>query len=377
MTTVADPSTTEFQTATETTTTTETETTGITETTTYHMTWTITSTATTTVTTTVEPGSTLPLLRRAPTITYIPTSQDTPTDGPTDAPIATDAPTDTPTDAPTVTDTPTDVPTDTVTDTETPIDLPFPAYATEACTSFAKYQSACSRAAGVLPTTITVPGAAETVSVTETVAIGGEPVTMATTTTVTEVTTEMTTTTITETTTVIDAFVTTTTTETVVVTATASPNIVVNGDFERVEMEGWRATAGMDVGLVELEAGNHVLAFPSLAESMYAGVLTMLRGVPETVYTCTFQRAWKYQLQQGVWPMVMFPQGSVQINGVTKVGMVMGDNEAGVFKTQTFSYVSTGSDTLAFAAMSPQSSAFGTNEFWLDNVSCVATGQVR
>ncbi|KAL2133615.1 hypothetical protein VTI74DRAFT_2017 [Chaetomium olivicolor] len=203
------------------------------------------------------------------------------------------------------------------------------------------------------PHHITEPALSETITVTETFIAGGEPITLATMTTLM----------------VPRDHRTTTATVTATVTAVPDLNIAISGDFEKATMEGGRVDQGPDVGIVEV-GSNHALAFRHLGNFAYTKISTTVVGVIGTTDSCTFERAWEYQL--GWLPeRHLLPIGGVSVNGQARVAMFMRSGEAGVFKTRTFTFVSTGSHLLQFQAYSPQDAGAGLNEFYLDNVSCV------
>ncbi|KAM7193994.1 hypothetical protein V8F33_007500 [Rhypophila sp. PSN 637] len=246
----------------------------------------------------------------------------------------------------------------------------FPAYAS-ACTSFAKYTSACS-CVGVFPETVTASAPSTTVTVTST-----------STSTSTYTTTTSTTTTsplsVTETTLLTSTLTTTVTASTATATTTSTAsltNIVINGRFNQ-GLASWVITRNSQIsGSV---TPNGVLRTGNMFNNNLFEMRQTLMGTqPGTEYNCRYD--WHFTNHYET----LYTNGNTYVPYVhVYINNDLYDNSTpqpprspGVWYTTEFSFVSSsGSDILWFDCASPQARTGpggGSNFLSLDNVACFA-----
>ncbi|KAB5559763.1 hypothetical protein GE09DRAFT_1114168 [Coniochaeta sp. 2T2.1] len=248
----------------------------------------------------------------------------------------------------------------------------FPAYASP-CTSYAKYSSACS-CMGYFPDTITV--AAPTTTITVRTTLSSTSTSSATTsTTITAALSITETTFVTSTVTVstIDATTTILSTDTAVAT-----NIVKNGRFEN-QLTSWTITRDSQISAsIVRTAGNSVLRTGNMYNNNLFEMKQLLNGVRGAKYTCRYD--WLFTTYYETLyddTKTYVPYVHVYINNGIKDNVTPEPpNVAGQWYTSTFTFTSSGSDTLWFDCASPQARnglGGGPNFLSLDNVSCVAS----
>ncbi|KAM7213283.1 hypothetical protein V8F06_011349 [Rhypophila decipiens] len=245
----------------------------------------------------------------------------------------------------------------------------FPAYAS-ACTSFAKYTSACS-CVGVFAETVTTSAPSTTVTVTST-----------STSTSTQTTTTSTTTTsplsITETTLLTSTLTTTITASTATATTTSTAtltNIVTNGRFTQ-GLSAWVITRNSQISGSVI---NGVLKTGNMFNNNLFEIRQTLTGTqPGTEYHCRYD--WHFSNHYET----LYTNGNTYVPYVhVYINDDLVDNSTpqpprspGVWYTAEFSFVSSsGSDILWFDCASPQARngpGGGSNFLSLDNVACFA-----
>ncbi|OIW30689.1 hypothetical protein CONLIGDRAFT_630639 [Coniochaeta ligniaria NRRL 30616] len=248
----------------------------------------------------------------------------------------------------------------------------FPAYASP-CTSFAKYASACS-CLSYFPDTITVAAPSTTITVVSTSSSTSTEVTTTSTTATLDLSvTETTLITSTVSVSTTDATTTTSTTATAVAT-----NIVKNGRFEN-QLTSWTITRDSQVSASTVRSGsNSVLKTGNMYNNNLFEMRQLLNGVSGTTYTCHYDwlftnyYATQYRDGNTYVPYIHVYMNDVIFDNVTPEP----PNTPGQWYTSTFTFTSSGGDTLWFDCASPQArtgSGGGANYLSLDNVSCVAS----